>query len=70
MDKKDINLIADALLRIKTIEALLLEKGVFTVDDYSIKMNDISKKISKSILEKANVDGKFDDILKAFDKDN
>jgi len=56
-------LIADALLRLKTLEDLLIKKGVFTVEEYNEVMSNIASVIAKSLLEKSNVQGNLDDIV-------
>lgn len=48
-------LIADALLRIKTIENLLIEKGIISKEEFSNHLNELTAKISKTILDKANM---------------
>lgn len=69
MNKKDASeltsdmLVADALLRIKTLESLLLAKGIFTQEEYYKEMDEITKVIAKSILQKANVPGGLDDLI-------
>lgn len=58
-------LIADALLRIKTIENLLISKGVFTKDEFQDELEAVAKKIAKSLLQKAGIPGEIDDLLRA-----
>ncbi len=58
-------LIADALLRLKTIENLLISKGVFTKEEYSAEMESITHQIAKTLLEKANVPGDLDELLRS-----
>lgn len=57
-------LIADALLRLKTLENLLLSKGIFTKEEFSQSMKDVSEIIVRAILEKAHVPGDLDEIIK------
>lgn len=58
MDKKDAQaitndiLIADALVRIKTLENLLIAKGLFTRKEYNQEMEVVTKLLSESILSK------------------
>jgi len=54
-------LIADALLRLKAIENLLIAKGIFSRDEFNAEMTSITKVIAKALLEKANVSGKGSD---------
>ena len=56
-------LIADALLRLKTLETLLLEKGVFTKEEYDKATAEIASKIAKTILQRANVPGDLDELI-------
>lgn len=56
-------LIADALLRLKTMESILISKGVFTLEEYNAAMNDIASKIAKTILQKASVPGNLDELI-------
>lgn len=46
-------MIADALLRVKTLENILIAKGVFTREEYNQEMENVTKVIAKVILEKA-----------------
>lgn len=56
-------MMADALLRLKALENLLLSKGIITQDEFSAEMESIAEKIARVILEKANV-GNIDEIIK------
>jgi hypothetical protein len=56
-------MIADALLRVKTLENILIAKGLFTREEYNQEMEVVTKQIAKKILEKANVKGNLDDLL-------
>jgi hypothetical protein len=56
-------LIADALLRLKTMESLLITKGIFTQEEFDKTMNDIASKIAKTILQRANVPGDLDALI-------
>jgi TPP-dependent pyruvate/acetoin dehydrogenase alpha subunit len=57
-------LIADVLLRLKTLENLLLAKGVFTQEEYDAATAEIAAKIAKTILQRANVPGDLDELIK------
>lgn len=61
-------LIADALLRLRTLESLLVSKGVFTIEEFNVAMNDISAKIAKTILQRANVPGNLDELISGLQK--
>lgn len=56
-------LIADALLRLKTLETLLIGKGIFTQEEFTAATNDIAAKIAKTILRNANVPGNLDELI-------
>lgn len=58
-------LIADALLRLRTLEKLLVSKGIFTQEEFNEEMDVIAKQIAKSILEKAQVKGDLDEMIKS-----
>jgi len=47
-------MIADVCLRIKTMEKILVDKGIFTREEYNKEMEGITAEISNVILEKAN----------------
>lgn len=57
-------MIADILLRITTLEKLLVSKGILSQEEINTTMDDLSSKILKSILEKSNIPGDHDEILK------
>lgn len=62
-DVSDSMLLADALLRVKAMENLLISKGLFTREELAKEMEDITITIAKKLLEKANVTGDLDQIL-------
>ena len=47
-------MIADTLLRVKTLENILIAKGLFTREEYNKEMEIVTKLIVKVMLEKAN----------------
>lgn len=57
-------LIADALIRIKTLEILLIDKGIITQEEFNAGMESVTVQLAKKILEKAQVPEDVDDILK------
>lgn len=67
MDKKDkINdqlTLTDALLRLKSLENLLMRKGIFTQAEYSAEMESVTRTIAKSFLQQAGVVGDLDSII-------
>ncbi len=58
MDKKQAQeitndvLMADALIKLKSLEILLINKGVFTEDEFKNKMKETTELITNSILSK------------------
>lgn len=74
MDKDDAKgltsdvLIADALLQLRALEKILIDKGIFTQEEFSKEMEVITKQITKSILQKANVQGDLDEIISSLNK--
>lgn len=62
--------IADILLRLKTLENLLISKKVFTLDEFIQEMNEISSKVAKAILQKANIPGDLDELIKNLQNDS
>lgn len=64
---KDLNdnaLIADALVRLSTLEKLLVAKGIFTQEEFDLATGKATANIIKVILQKANVPGDIDSIIK------
>lgn len=57
-------LIADALIRIKALETLLISKGILTTAEFTTQCKDIAEILSLSILEKAGVPEKLNTIIK------
>lgn len=57
-------LIADALIRIKSIENLLIKNGILTQDQITEEMKNVSEIILKMILEKSKIPGDIDKLLK------
>lgn len=58
-------MIADILLRLKSLENLLIAKGVFAKEEYFKEMEDVANQISKALLEKAQVEGDLDELIKS-----
>lgn len=56
-------LIADALLRLRAIENLLIAKGLFTKEEFFDEMEKITRQIAKDLLQKARVSGDLEAIL-------
>lgn len=56
-------MIVDALLRLKTLENILLSKGIITQQEYEQVLSEIANKIAKSILQKASVPGNLDNLI-------
>lgn len=62
-DISENNMLVDALVRIKTIETLLLKKNVFTAEEYAVQMKEITDHIVRTILEKAKEKGPISEEL-------
>lgn len=58
-------LIADTLLRVKAIEAILISKGICTQEELINEMNLLAQQIAKSILQKAKMPGNIDELIKS-----
>jgi hypothetical protein len=56
-------LVADALLRLKTVENLLIAKGVFTKEEFLTEMESVTRQIARTLLENANVQGNLDELI-------
>jgi hypothetical protein len=73
MDKKETDglnndiLVANALLCLRSLENLLIAKGVFTNEEYRAEMKLVTKIITKSILQNAKVPGDLDQIVNDLD---
>lgn len=63
---KDELAMADALLRLTTIERLLIKKGVFSSEEYQETMQELSAQIAKEILKKANFSGDIEKMVEDF----
>lgn len=68
MSKKDTTLdndmlVADALLRLRALENLLVAKGLITKEEFSKEIDAVARQVAKSILEKAGVPGELDKLL-------
>lgn len=69
LTEKDVIILTDILLRLNVIEKTLIDKGVTTPEEFKATMNDISRKIAKTLLQNANVPGDLDSIVDSFVKD-
>lgn len=56
-------LLADALLRIKALENLLVSKGIITTPEFQEEMEKLAKAIAKSVLERAKIPGDLTKIV-------
>lgn len=74
MDKKqaqEINseiLLTDLLIRVSTLEKLLINKGFITQEEFTNTMKETAFNIMKDVLQKANVPGDLDKILNDMQK--
>ncbi len=71
MNKKEVQdltndvLIADALIRIKALENILISKGIITNDELINESSVISDQITKSILKNAKLPIDIDEAMKS-----
>jgi len=68
MDKKEESitndsLVADALIRIKTVENMLISKGLFTREEYNLEMREVVRTIAENILKNSNVSGNLKELV-------
>jgi len=63
-------LVADALIRLRVIENLLISKEVFSKEEFLKEMELITKQITKTLLEKANISGNLDQLIDSLNKEN
>ena len=65
-DKKETTidvLVADAILRLQSMQNILVRKGYFTNEEFVAEIKDVSSNILKAILQKAQVPGDLDKLL-------
>jgi hypothetical protein len=55
--------VADLILRVKSLENILISKGILTKEELEKEATVSSKEIIREILKKANVPGDLDQIL-------
>lgn len=69
MSKKEVPsndlLVADALLRLKSLENVLIAKGVLTKEELIAETEAVTRQIAKQLLQSLNVPGDLDDLLKS-----
>jgi hypothetical protein len=76
MNKKDLErleqeiIIADILLRLTTIEKILIKNNITNNEEFSSIMKDLSEKVAKSLLEKANITQDLDSIVQSYNSDD
>ena len=57
-------LITDIMLRLTTLEKLLIAKGVFTQEEFENEMSTIAAHVAKIVLQKSKVPGDLDELIK------
>ncbi len=58
-------LIADVLLQVRALQNLLIAKGVITREEFVAEMESVTHQIVKNLLEKVNVTGDIDELIKS-----
>jgi hypothetical protein len=61
-------LVAEALIRLKALENVLIAAGVVTQDALNQEIKKLNDQLSRVILEKAQVSGNIDEIIKNLNK--
>ena len=61
-------MIADILIRLKAFEDILIDKNVFTKEEFSNKVKEITQVLTMDILQKANVSGDLNTIIEDLKK--
>ncbi len=65
-NKQDITtdmLMADVMLRITAIEKILIDKGVFTVEELQASTKEIAERVTKVVMEKAASSKNLEDFI-------
>lgn len=57
-------LLADALLRLTTLENLLVAKGIFSREEFNKATNEAASNLARVILQRANVPGDIDALVR------
>ncbi len=60
-------MIADILLRLKSMENIFISKGIFTEQEYLKEMELVAQQISRALLEQSKVQGNIDELIKSMD---
>lgn len=56
--------IADILVRLTALENTLINSGIMSKDKYLEEIKTLSSKVAKSILQKANIPGDLEELIK------
>jgi hypothetical protein len=65
-NKKEITsdvMLADLMLRVTSLETILVSKGIFTKEEFSQINEEIAKKVAKIVLEKTKTSKEADDFI-------
>lgn len=68
--KKDITsevMLADLMLRVTSLESILITKGIFTKEEFSAVNEEIAKKVAKIVLEKTKTSKEADEFIANFE---
>ena len=63
-------LVADALLQIRSLENLLIAKGIFTSEEFQAEMKKVTRIITKSLLQNAKIPGNLDQVIDLLEEAN
>lgn len=62
-EASDSLLLMDALLRITVLEKILIDKGILNANELNLLNQEFTKKVARSVLEKANISEDLDKVL-------
>lgn len=57
-------LIADLMIRISTVEKLLISKNIISQEEYSSELESLAKSVSEMVLKTAEKSSNLDDFIK------
>lgn len=60
-------MLADLMLRVTSLESILVTKGIFTKEEFSAVNEEIAKKVAKIVLEKTKTSKEADEFIAKFE---